>query len=320
MPAQTPHWQPQAQIAHLHQRAAILQQIRHFFAQAQVLEVEVPLVGRGGSCDPWLDSYLLHTTQQPLYLQTSPEFYMKRLLCAGSGPIWTHSRCFRRAEVGRYHHPEFSMLEWYRPDWSLADLQQEVEALVNQVLGVHQSQTLTYVEAMQTYAGLHPLRASTQEIQQQAVQILGYTPETHWPVNEYLDVIFTQAVEPQLHQYARLWLTEFPASQAALARTFINAEGDLVAARAELYIQGIEIANAYHELQDAKEQARRFQADREQRQALAKEDVLPDYDLLAALEAGLPECSGVALGLDRLCMLAFKVDSLAQAMSFTWAD
>lgn len=313
-------WQPGADLKTLKLRAEFLASTREFFAQRQVLEVTTPLLGRGGSTDPWLDSF---TTEfdgfdQPLalYLQTSPEFFMKRLLAAGSGPIYQLGPCFRNGEVSRRHNPEFWMLEWYRPGWSLAELQQEVCELVTSLLGPADYLQKSYKQAFIDVLGLHPFTASLEDLRQASHVCSGIDAE-QLDRDGCLDLLISHQVEPALKDLGRVFLYDFPASQAALAQVAKDDEGHPVAKRFELYIEGLEIANAYQELTLAAEQAERFTQDNQQREQLGKPQITVDQRLLAALESGLPECSGIALGFDRLLMLAAKASSLDAVQSFS---
>ena len=314
------NWQPGTDLTRLQERARLLAGVREFFAQRQVLEVTTPVLANAGATDPWLDSFTtqLHGQVQPLtlYLQTSPEFFMKRLLAAGSGPIYQLGPCFRNGESSWRHNPEFWMLEWYRPEWTLAELQQETRELVDELLGAGDYQQLTYKQAFLELVGLHPFAASLEELREACHACSGINAE-RLDRDGCLDLLISHQVEPALKTRGRVFLTEFPASQAALAEVTEDEEGHPVARRFELYIQGIELANAYQELTSAEEQARRFAEDNRQRQELGREEVVVDEKLLAALQAGMPTCSGIALGFDRLVMLACGAESLDQIQAFS---
>ncbi|SFC13458.1 lysyl-tRNA synthetase, class 2 [Marinospirillum celere] len=313
-------WQPGTSLAQLQERARLLSLTRDFFAQRQVLEVNTPLLNSGGSTDPFLDSFTtcLEGLAEPqrLYLQTSPEFFMKRLLAAGSGPIYQLGPCFRNGEHSWRHNPEFWMLEWYRPGWSLEELQEETCALVNQLLGTAEYQQLSYKQAFQEVVGLHPFAASLQELRKASHACSGIRAED-LDRDACLDLLISHQIEPALKQQGRVFLTDFPASQAALAAIQKDDEGFPVAQRFELYVQGIELANAYQELTSAEEQAERFVQDNQQRARLGRPQVTPDANLLLALQAGLPDTSGIALGFDRLVMLASGAESLDQVQAFS---
>jgi lysyl-tRNA synthetase class 2 len=301
-------------------RADILARIRAFFAARGVLEVETPVLAHHPATDPHIHS--LHTrcsgpgvpAGETLYLQTSPEFAMKRLLCAGAGPIYQVARVFRDDERGRLHNPEFTLLEWYRPGFDHHALMDEVAALVCAVLELPPaSERLGYAEVFRAHLGLDPHAAATAELAACAHDH-GLDAAT-LDRDACLDLLLSHLIQPRLGIERPFFLYDYPASQAALAR--LRGEGSPVGERFELYLHGIELANGYHELGDAGEQRARFMQDSERRRALGL-PVLPiDERLLAALEHGLPDCAGVALGLDRLVMLAAGVRDIDEVMAFT---
>ncbi len=324
-----PDWRPSATREALEARAKLLAAIRTFFAARGVLEVETPLLSSAAATAPHLDSFRTHYTgpgahDLQLYLHTSPEFAMKRLLAAGSGPIYQICKVFRNGERGRIHNPEFTMLEWYRPGFDHQALMNEVEELVTAVLGeavLHEpSERLTYAEAFARYAEVNPLAASMKELRDCAraygigrVGGLGMDDRDGW-----LDLLLTHVVGPKLGQQRLCFLYDYPVSQAALARIRPGSPGQPypVAERFELYVNGIELASGYHELGDAIEQRGRFEAEVEKRVELCTVLVPMDERLLAALESGLPDCAGVAVGVDRLVMLATGVNAIDEAVSF----
>lgn len=305
----------------LEKRAGLLNATRLFFARREVLEVNTPVLGPGGSTDPLLDSFVTRmeggsALPQTLYLQTSPEFYMKRLLVAGSGPIYQLGPCFRNGEVSRRHNPEFLMLEWYRPGWSLAELEVECCALVDELLGAADYTRLTYREAFLRFAGLDPFATTLEHLRAACVACSAIDGDS-LDRDACLDLLISHRVEPAFKPLGRVVLYAFPASQAALAQVHEDAFGNAVASRFELYVDGLELANAYQELTAASEQARRFTADNQQRLQLGKLEVTPDAKLIEALQQGLPDCSGIALGFDRLVMLALGAASLDEVQAFS---
>lgn len=310
-------WQPSADLSTLRARADFMKAIRRFFEARDVLEVETPILSHGASVERQIESF--HTVDG-WWLSTSPEFAMKRLLAAGSGPIWQISRVFRREEQGRLHNPEFSMLEWYRPDWSLEQLMDEVEALVSVLAGIEaRFERIGYCELIERELALDALSCPVTDIAQ-AVAAAGIAlPET---VDEedradrdfWLDLAMGAAIGPRLGRGVPLFVQDYPASQAALAR--LRPGPRPLAARFELYWNGIELANGFHELADAAEQRARFVSDQQWRQSRGRPVPPLDENLLAALAAGLPDCAGVALGLDRLFMLIAGVPTIAQSMAF----
>ena len=303
------NWQPSADIQALRARARLNQQIRQFFSQRDVLEVETPVLAAAPVSDPNIEP--MCTTEQR-WLHTSPEYAMKRLLCAGSGDIFQIARVFRRGEAGRRHNPEFSMLEWYRVGFDHRRLMDEVAELVTRLLSARYPQlprlNLSYDEAMKGYAGLDVHSASDEQIAVLGQQLAGQ--DLQLSRDGWLDVIMSHQVEPSLPADTLVFIDGFPASQAALAKVAANAEGIPVAQRFELYFNGAELANGYHELTDADEQRRRFTREADGRPV--------DEYLLAALEYGLPECAGVAMGLDRLLMIIQNTGNIADVLSFDW--
>jgi len=307
-------WQPSCTLETIKARAELNAQIRAFFHARSVLEVETPVLSHAGSTDPCLDSLRIEDAVT-LYLQTSPEFSMKRLLAAGSGDIYQLCKSFRRNEIGGRHNPEFTMLEWYRVGFSLVQLMEEIEALVCSVLGVGAARTVTYKSVFREVLSLDPFSASESEL----AETCRHKTKYEGPAldrDSYLDLLISHCIEPTLGFDAPCFLTDYPASQASLARVETDEDGDLVGKRAELYVNGIELANAYDELIDADEQCQRFLQDRNTRTELGLMDVPHDERLVSALRSGIPACAGVALGVDRLLMLKLKASSLDDVLCF----
>lgn len=313
-------WRPAAPLEHLRARAALLAAVRDFFARRGVLEVETPALSSAAATDLHLQSFVTDfhgPGPRRLYLHTSPEFPMKRLLAAGSGPIYQICKVYRDGEAGHLHNPEFTLLEWYRPGFSYIELMAEVEALVASIIGtVEPAEHLTYAEAFARYTQLEPhtadldaLRAAAQHLGIDIRALAGLERDA------WLDLILTHAIEPRLGRGGRpTLLRDYPATQAALAR--VRPGAPPVAERFELYIDGTEIANGFQELMDADEQRRRFEADLSRRRAQNLLPVPYDPHLLAALAHGLPSCAGVAVGLDRLLMVKLGVRSIAAVLAF----
>ncbi len=320
-------WRPSASIATLRRRAVLLQAVRSFFAARGVLEVETPILGRHAVTDVHLAA-LRVVTADGLYggwLQTSPEFAMKRLLAAGSGDIWQLCHVVRADEHGSLHDREFTMLEWYRVGWDMDRLIDEVAALADAVCGAaaggaaqaaRRIERLRYADAFQRELGLDPLCASAAQLRD-AARSLDVAPATLAALTraELLDLLMALAIGPRLGAGSWTFLTHYPAEQAALAR--IDPADPRVAHRFELYAEGIELANGCHELADAAEQRRRFEADLAERRRRGLPEPAIDDRLLAALDSGLPDCAGVAVGFDRLAMLALGAPRLAAVVAFT---
>lgn len=305
--------------ASLRTRARIRKRIRAFFDALGVMEVETPILARAGATDPHIDSLRTHWSDntEPVYLQTSPEYAMKRLLAAGSGPIYQISRVFRYGERGRQHHPEFSMLEWYQPGYDQQRLMLEVDDLIRKCLSEHiqlkQSVFWSYRQAWQQSIGLDPFASDIGQlrayVKQQGIGVSGLDND----LDTWLQLVMSHCVEPALPKDTPAFVFDFPASQAALAK--IRRDVPPVAERFELYLNGMELANGFHELTDAAEQRQRFNADLSKRQQLGKAPMPIDEKLLAALPQ-MPDCAGVAVGLDRLLMIAVGAEWIDQVLSF----
>jgi len=297
----------------------MLDAAREFFRHRGVLEVETPLLSAAGVSDPQIESLATQVAGLPgrRYLCPSPEYAMKRLLAAGSGDIYQVCKVFRDAERGRWHNPEFTMLEWYRVGFDDAALMDEVELLVRQLLApVRQLQTaerLSYAAALQRHAGVDAFGASEAELHEAAMHH-GITCEAELDRDAKLDLLMGLIVGPRLGRGTPCFICDYPASQAALAR--LRPADPRVSARFELYLDGLELANGFHELVQPGEQRGRFARDLELRRARGQVTVPLDEHLLAALEHGIPDCAGVALGFDRLVAIALGADRLSDAMSF----
>ena len=271
--------------------------------------------------DPHIESYAIDVPQgdKPRYLHTSPEFAMKRLLAAGYGSIYQICKVFRQGEAGRQHNPEFTMLEWYRLDFDHHRLMDEVDSLLRQLLEgslkLGETLRLTYRDAFVQYVGLDPHTASTEQLQAKArergIEVTGLNDIDKDP---WLDLLMTHLVEPNLPDDRPVFIYDYPASQAALAR--IRQDEPPVAERFELYLSGMELANGFHELTDGEEQRQRFVTDNRARVTAGLASMPIDEHFLAALEAGLPSCAGVALGLDRVLMLAVGAESISKVLAF----
>ncbi|QOR39630.1 EF-P lysine aminoacylase GenX [Billgrantia diversa] len=315
-------WRPTASIETLRERARLLGEVRAFFAERGVLEVETPVLGHGGSTDVHLASLSLKATTpagcERLWLQTSPEFHMKRLLAAGSGPIFQLARSFRDGEVGGRHNIEFTMLEWYRPGFSLDELIDETAALIQAVLSRDPGplRHRRYRELFCETLGLDPFTVELDMLRRVAGEHGGLDMNDAGR-DDCLDLLMSLAIEPGLGREGLDVVVDYPASQAALARRHRDPQdGEWVASRFEVYLAGLELANGYDELIDADEQAARFAEDNLARRRLGLPQVDVDQRLLAALAHGMPGCSGIALGIDRLVQLALGKTSVAEVMAF----
>lgn len=302
------HWNPSCNRAALVARSSLYHKIRQFFAVRQVLEVDTPILSQAAVCDPNIDPM---QTLQGRWLQTSPEYPMKRLLCAGSGDIWQLCKVFRQGEAGQRHNPEFSMLEWYRVGWSYSQLMDEVAELVQalfQSMDALPIEHLTYQQAFLSYANLDIGVVEEAEIQALGIKLAGQ--DLALERDGWLDIIMSHQIEPALPKNTLVFIRDFPASQAALSKVITNEQGIEVAQRFELFFNGVELANGYQELTNAVEQRQRFEREAKGRPL--------DEQLLLAMKAGMPECAGVAIGVDRLLMHLLDAKQIADVLSFDW--
>ncbi|MCP3672612.1 MAG: EF-P lysine aminoacylase GenX [Gammaproteobacteria bacterium] len=316
-------WAPVAGPEMLRARARLLADIRGFFQGLGVMEVETPVCSGCASTDPMLESFTTSFTgpgvpeAKELFLHTSPEFPMKRLLAAGSGPVYQMCKVFRNGESGRMHNPEFTLLEWYRPGYDHHRLMGEVAELINGLLPAPLPvERISYGELFQGHLGLDPHRCSVEEMRGHAIKagVTGSESLDLHSVDGWLDLLLTHCIEPHLGRGSLCFVYDYPATQASLSR--IRPGTPPLAERFELYIEGIELANGFHELASGPEQRGRFNADLEQRRTNGAREVPMDELLLAALDAGLPECSGVALGVDRLLMCLTGTSHIQDVLAF----
>jgi len=311
-------WRPTISIEAMIERARTLEAIRAFFARRGVIEVDTPVLSRTTVTDPAIDSFALLADGERRYLQTSPEYQMKRLLAAGAPSIVRIGPVFRAEESGRLHNPEFTMIEWYRLGFDLPLLMDEVEALVDLVLGVGHYRRISYRQLLLEGAGVASID-DPEAVLGDALRRNGIELSTNATVDrrDMLDLLVAHAIEAL--GPGRFFITDYPPDQAALARLVTDSHGYAAAARFELIVDAVEIANGYHELADADVLAQRMAQDRAVRARSGREQPAADDRLLAAMRHGLPDCAGVALGFDRLMMLHLRVDRLDQAMPFSSA-
>jgi elongation factor P--(R)-beta-lysine ligase len=309
-------WKPTASIATLEVRASMLRSAREYFAATRALEVETPNLAAAAVTDVHLASVEARVNGSRRFLQTSPEYAMKRLLAAGCGDIWQICKVYRDGESGRWHNPEFTLIEWYRVGIDHHALMSDVERLVGAMLPparhFERAERLTYREAVQLHAGVDALRdppaVLVARLHSSGVEVPG---DLRGDRDACLDLIMGALVGPQLGHDRLTFIYDYPAAQAALAQ--VRGE---VASRFEAYLDGIELANGFHELADAAEQRARFERDLAERSRRAAPAVPIDARFLAALEHGLPECSGVALGFDRLVMCAIGARHIDEVIPF----
>lgn len=334
-------WRPGAGLDVLRARAALLRTLREFFAERRVTEVETPLLGSSFGTDPSIEPMRSRFTGpgfaegRELFLQSSPEFFMKRLLAAGSGPIYQVCKAFRDGEAGRRHNPEFTLVEWYRPRFSIDQLIDEVAELVRRLLQQPRQEMRDYRYAhlvrneldvrRYTYAalfgdrlGVDVFSTTAEELRECAIDHRLLGAETmEMDRDSWLDLLMASLIESTLGQGELSFVTDYPASQASLAR--INPDDPRTSARFELYFNGVELANGFEELADADEQAQRFEHENCTRRSRKQAPMPVDQALLGALQHGLPACSGVALGLDRVLMCSLGLDDIDQVLGFSLA-
>lgn len=317
--AQAPAWRPSASMDALRLRARLLARARAFFDDRRVLEVETPVLGRATVTDRHLASFPVASGDDVHYLQTSPEAFMKRLVAAGSGSIYQIARVFREGERGRWHNPEFTLIEWYRVGWDDLALRLETDALIRHLLpdhGLGPMETLTYSEAFSRYLGISDVLntdagALSAYADKAGLQIAPLGED----VDAWRDALLSHGIQPHLGRGCVSVLHDYPPSQAIMART--RGEPP-TAARFEVYVEGIELANGFHELSQAAVLRARFVQDQRERQDLGLPVPAFDEALLAALEAGFPDCAGVALGFDRVVALAARAEGISAVLAFDW--
>lgn len=317
----TIEWQSKVKPAILRMRAEIIAKVRNFFRQRGVLEVETPLLSQASVTDVHIHSIacqLSGFTHKDFYLQTSPEFAMKRLLAQGVDDIYQICKAFRNDEIGKLHNPEFTMLEWYRVGFDHLQLMAELDELLQFIADTKPCNKITYRDLFIKYLNLDPLQTSLNELRscaklQGIANIIGMTDTN---IDAWLNLLLSHCIEPLLASDDKpVMIYNYPATQAGLARA--DPGDPRVANRFELYWRGIELANGFYELTNANEQRQRFENDLLVRKQKGLPLVSLDERLLAALEHGLPDCAGVALGLDRFIMLIANARGIDEVMSFT---
>lgn len=323
-------WRPNSQISALKDRARILSEIRAFFNVRNVYEVETPCLSAFSVTDPFMETLTCDNAkaskQAPMFLQTSPEYAMKRLLAAGSGDIYQIAKAFRNDELSKHHNPEFTMLEWYRVGYTMHQLIDEVIDLLAYLQADLTCQKTTYQSLFIEHLHFDPLDIAPEHLFEECkiYRLSDYCDSLRAQYqNEHsllrdalLQVLFNQVIEPKIGQQHPIVVYHFPASQASLA----SLHDDKTANRFELYYKGLELANGFEELTDAANQRERFEQDNIHRKHMGLPEVTLDHRFLDALESGLPRCSGVALGIDRLIMILLKASSIDEVISFNFSN
>jgi lysyl-tRNA synthetase class 2 len=306
-------WQPRAKLQVIRERARVYNQIRAFFNNRGCLEVDTPVLMPATNTDANLESIAVAYAERSFYLQTSPEFAMKRLLAAGSDSIFQICHAFRQGESGRLHNPEFSLLEWYRVGYDYHQLMAEIELLITTLsLRRCSFSRISYKDLFSQSLGLDIDKVTLESMREHCLQMVPGTNVTELQFDQCLDLLLSMVIAPSMQGYQFVY--DYPKSQAALAR--INADNSAVAERFELFFDGIELANGFSELTDSTQQRSRFEQDIEIRRERGLPQYAIDERLLAALESGLEDCAGVAVGLDRLLMVLLGLDSIDQVLTF----
>lgn len=306
----------------MHARAKLFAVLRAFFAERSVLEVDPPLLAKTSVTDVHIESVKAQMGDTPSFLQTSPEFFMKRMLASGLGDIYSLAKAFRDSEQGSRHNPEFTLLEWYRVGWDEFQLIEEIETLISAVYEAfnHSSismERLSYADCFERQLQLDPHTASLEALQATAKK-LGYPSWSNETRANCLDLLFTEKVEPSLPE-GLVSVYDYPSCQSALSQRYKDKKGRLVSRRFEVFLNNIELANGYFELRDAQQQHDRFRSDIALRERNRKPAMALDINLDQAMQAGLPRCSGVALGVDRLLMQLSGVETINEVLAFPWS-
>lgn len=298
-------------LANIRKRAEYLDKIRQYFKDLNVLEVDTPLAYEYGVTDPFIDVFAIDTVSGKRYLQSSPEYAMKKLLAKGSGSIYQICKAFRDEPCGRLHNHEFTMIEWYRVGIDYLELMQEMEKLFLAVKPVLKFESLSYKEVFEKYCGFNPHTASLIELKNYVYKVVGDIQGLENPtIADCLDILFSYKIEKNLNNKDTVYfIYDYTIYQSALAKKIIDKDGQEVAARFEVFINGVELANGYYELIDKAEQLKRFETDLNIRKEQGKSLPTIDYGLVDCLDK-IPECSGVALGFDRLLMSLEKIDDI----------
>jgi elongation factor P--(R)-beta-lysine ligase len=308
-------WQPNASIDIIQKRAALLWQIRDFMDRRDILEVDTPVLSHHAVSDPYIQSMVTSNVSgkdSSLYLHTSPEYCMKRLLAVGTESIYQIAHVFRDEESGKRHHAEFTMLEWYRLSFDYYQLMDDVADLLAEV-GLTKPDKMTYAEAFLETVQIDPHTASIKQLQELGgIHGWGSDSDDH---HALLDYLFSEVVIKKLDTSTPLFIYDYPECMAALAT--LKEGKPRVAERFELFINGMEIANGFNELCDANEQRQRFESESQSRKEKGLSLMPIDPYFLAALESGLPKTAGVAVGIDRLLMVLSEKDDIKDVMTFT---
>jgi elongation factor P--(R)-beta-lysine ligase len=318
-------WRPASTVGTATRRAHMLALARRFFADRAVLEVDTPLLSRTTVSDPHIESIRAELSlhpETPYFLQTSPEYFMKRLLCAGYPDIFQICKAFRDAEAGARHQPEFTIIEWYRRDFDLQQIMQETLDLLAELIEpcfvTASPRFVEYCRAFEEFAGVHPLKAGIDALAQSAEADRQMVAALGEDRDAWLDLLLATRVVPRFDRARLTVLYHYPASQAALAR--LCPANPAVADRFEVFFGDLELSNGFVELADAAGQLRRFEADQALRRQRSQALRPLDLRLIGALEARLPDCAGVAVGFDRLLMINEMSEDIRRVQTFAFDE
>lgn len=314
---------PASNLDHLRDRASMLERSRLFFSQRHVLEVDCPAISRASSVDLHIDTMTILSQGKPAgFLNPSYEYGMKRLLAQGIGDIYQIGHVFRDAEIGPLHNPEFTITEWYRIGFTFDEIIRDTLDYIRLFLGELPVVQKTYRHTIQEFLAIDYLAMSAPQLLSFAKQKEIDLPAdaVHWDKDTLLQLLITFLIEPSLGSDHYFVLTHYPSTQAALSKTLVMPDGEKVGCRFEVYHKGIELANGYHELTDPIEQRRRFEEGNAARTEAGKHPLPIDERFLSALEKGMPDCCGVAVGFDRLMLLKRVQKSLKTILPFTWEN
>jgi lysyl-tRNA synthetase class 2 len=308
-------WQPTANIDMLKARARLYRVIRDFFEERDVLEVDTPILSQSGTVDAFIESLVTEVSNKKYFLQTSPEFFLKRLLANNSGDIYSLAKVFRQGEQGKKHSPEFTLLEWYRVAWNEHQLMDEVAVFLKGFMPDIVENKISYQDLFLSHFNIDPHLIFLEDLKLLVKKNIDINFDL-LDKSACLDLLMTHHIEPKMPK-GLFFIYDYPADQAALASLGKNEKGQIVARRFEAYLNGIELANGYYELTDAVEQKKRFEKDVNYRLQNNLPSVPYDKLLVKALESGMPECAGVALGIDRLLMALHKKSTINEVLSFS---
>ncbi|MFI3256261.1 MAG: elongation factor P--(R)-beta-lysine ligase [Psittacicella sp.] len=312
-------WEPNLSIELLKSRNKFIKEVRNFFDKRDILEVDTPILSSYGVTDVNLNTFSTfynspyNSKYKTLYMITSPEYHMKRILAKYNIPIYQVTKVFRNEEEGVKHNPEFTMLEWYRPGFDMFDLISEIEDLMKDTIKISKVELMSYTEVFEKYFNIDPISCDINILKEEALKY-NYSSLNPQDRDSLLEFLFSIHIEPKVGNIHPIAVYNFPATQASLAR--VDPNNSLLANRFEIYYKGVELANGFNELTNYKAQLERFKKDNIKRSELNLPEIEIDINLIEALKSGMKQVSGVAIGLDRLIMIALDKKSISEVLSF----